>query len=65
MLRCVLLGDLQSLLIGNGIVFQLNWLTTVKEALNADETARDVQTAESLLKKHLELGDDIRAHDDE
>ncbi|KAF6212345.1 hypothetical protein GE061_012867 [Apolygus lucorum] len=43
----------------------LNWLTTIKEALNADETARDVQTAEFLLKKHLELGDDIRAHDDE
>ncbi|CAB0012674.1 unnamed protein product [Nesidiocoris tenuis] len=43
----------------------LNWLNTVKEALNADETARDVQTAEFLLKKHLELGDDIRAHDDE
>ncbi|XP_066903176.1 spectrin beta chain, erythrocytic isoform X2 [Halyomorpha halys] len=44
----------------------LNWLTTVKEALNADETARDVATAESLLKKHQEeLSDDIKAHNDE
>ncbi|XP_024085304.1 spectrin alpha chain, non-erythrocytic 1 isoform X3 [Cimex lectularius] len=43
----------------------LNWLTLVKEALNADETARDVQTAESLLKKHIELTEDIKAHNDE
>jgi spectrin beta len=38
---------------------------TIKEALNADESARDVETAESLLKKHNELLDDIKAHDDE
>lgn len=38
----------------------------MKEALNADETARDVATAESLLKKHQEeLADDIKAHNDE
>ncbi|XP_073969406.1 spectrin beta chain, non-erythrocytic 5 kst isoform X2 [Rhodnius prolixus] len=43
----------------------LNWLTTVKEALYADETARDVATAEILKKKHEELSDDIRAHNDE
>nr|CAD7256489.1 unnamed protein product [Timema shepardi] len=39
--------------------------TCVSKTLNADESARDVATAESLLKKHQELGDDVRAHDDE
>ncbi|XP_066999614.1 spectrin beta chain, non-erythrocytic 5 isoform X3 [Anabrus simplex] len=43
----------------------LNWVADVKEALNADESARDVATAENLLKKHQELGDDIKAHEDE
>ncbi|XP_063234159.1 spectrin alpha chain, non-erythrocytic 1 isoform X2 [Bacillus rossius redtenbacheri] len=43
----------------------LGWLASVKEALNADESARDVATAENLLKKHQELGDDIKAHQDE
>lgn len=43
----------------------LSWVHSVKDALNADETARDLATAESLLKKHSELGDDIRAHEDE
>jgi spectrin beta len=40
-------------------------MASVKEALNADESARDVATAENLLKKHQELGDDVRAHEDE
>jgi len=40
-------------------------VSSVKEALNTDETARDVATAENLLKKHQELGDDIEAHNDE
>ncbi|XP_034253991.1 spectrin beta chain, non-erythrocytic 1 isoform X5 [Thrips palmi] len=43
----------------------LSWVHSVKDSLNADETARDLATAESLLKKHGELGDDIRAHEDE
>lgn len=43
----------------------LNWMSSVKDALNADVNARDVVTAENLLKKHQELGDDIRAHEDE
>nr|CAD7456118.1 unnamed protein product [Timema tahoe] len=43
----------------------LGWLSSIKETLNADESARDVATAESLLKKHQELGDDVRAHGDE
>jgi spectrin beta len=40
-------------------------MAAAKEALNADENARDVTTAQKLLKKHQELGDDIRAHEDE
>ena len=40
-------------------------MASAKEALNADESARDVATAENLLKKHQELGDDIHAHEDE
>ncbi|KAK4313156.1 hypothetical protein Pmani_015473 [Petrolisthes manimaculis] len=43
----------------------LNWVGDVKNALNADEPARDVTTAEHLLKSHQDLGDDIRAHEDE
>ena len=46
-------------------LLQLGWMASAKEALNVDESARDVATAENLLKKHLELDDDIRAHEDE
>ena len=46
-------------------LLQLGWMASVKEVLNADESARDVATAENLLKKHQELGDDIHAHEDE
>lgn len=45
--------------------FQLAWVSDVKQALNSDEPARDVATAENLLKKHQDLGDDIAAHQDE
>ncbi|XP_058061720.1 spectrin beta chain, non-erythrocytic 1 [Anopheles bellator] len=43
----------------------LNWIAESSNQLNAEETARDVETAEKLLKKHKDLGDDIRAHEDE
>ncbi|XP_050742582.1 spectrin beta chain, non-erythrocytic 5 isoform X4 [Drosophila biarmipes] len=43
----------------------LAWIDSVKDQLNADESARDVETANNLLKKHNDLGDDIRAHDTE
>lgn len=43
----------------------LGWVDSVKNQLNADETARDVETAENLLKKHNELGDEIKTQDDE
>lgn len=37
----------------------------MKNELNSNEPARDVTTAESLLKSHHDLGVDIRAHQDE
>lgn len=40
-------------------------MSNVKQSLNSDEPARDVATAENLLKKHQDLGDDIAAHQDE
>jgi spectrin beta len=43
----------------------LNWVDSVKTQLNADETARDVETANNLLKKHNDLADEIKAQDDE
>lgn len=43
----------------------LAWIESVKDQLNSDETARDVETAENLVKKHNELGDEIRSQDDE
>lgn len=43
----------------------LAWIDSVKDQLNADETARDVETANNLLKNHNDLGDDIKAHDNE
>ncbi|XP_035773613.1 spectrin beta chain, non-erythrocytic 1-like isoform X5 [Anopheles albimanus] len=43
----------------------LSWIAECSNQLNAEETARDVETAEKLLKKHKDLGEDIKAHDDE
>lgn len=43
----------------------LAWVESVKEVLNAKEKARDVETAENLLKKHNELGDEIKTQNDE
>ncbi|CRK98513.1 CLUMA_CG011869, isoform A [Clunio marinus] len=43
----------------------LNWVDSVKNQLNADETARDVETANNLLKKHNDLADEIKSQDDE
>lgn len=43
----------------------LNWVESVKLQLNADETARDVETAENLLKNHNDLAEEIKAQDDE
>ena len=41
------------------------WVDSTKNALNANEHVRDVQTAEDLLNKHAKIGDEIRANQDE
>ncbi|XP_055309165.1 spectrin beta chain, non-erythrocytic 1 isoform X4 [Sitodiplosis mosellana] len=43
----------------------LAWIESIKDTLLANEKARDVETAENLLKKHNELGDEIKAQNDE
>lgn len=43
----------------------LAWIESVEEELRTAEKARDVETAENLLKKHNELGDEIKAQNDE
>ncbi|XP_025833247.1 spectrin beta chain, non-erythrocytic 1 [Agrilus planipennis] len=43
----------------------LGWVANVKDQLNADASARDVQTAENLLKNHKDLHEEIKAHEDE
>ncbi|XP_017780552.1 PREDICTED: spectrin alpha chain, non-erythrocytic 1 isoform X2 [Nicrophorus vespilloides] len=49
----------------NGANTLLAWVADVKNQLNADNTVRDVQTAENLLKNHQDLKHDIDAHRDE
>lgn len=49
----------------NGAKNLLGWVDSVKNQLNADETARDVETANNLLKKHNDLGEEIKTQDDE
>lgn len=43
----------------------LVWIDSVKDVLASKEKARDVETAENLLKKHNELGDEIKTQGDE
>lgn len=43
----------------------LNWVADAKNQLNADNTVRDVQTANKLVENHKDLLQDIKAHDDE
>lgn len=43
----------------------LAWVVDVKDQLNADNTVRDVATAELLLKNHQDLKHDMKAHEDE
>ncbi|XP_061725746.1 spectrin beta chain, non-erythrocytic 5-like [Cydia pomonella] len=42
-----------------------DWIQKVHEQLAQEAPAKDVATAELLLKEHRELEDDIKAHDDE
>lgn len=41
------------------------WIDSVKDVLSANENARDVETAENLIKTHNELGDEIRTKSNE
>lgn len=43
----------------------LNWASEVKNKLSSDTNARDVETAKRLQKDHLDLGEDIKTHEDE
>lgn len=43
----------------------LRWAAIVKDQINTDNTVRDVQTAEELLKSHEELGKEIATKQDE
>ncbi|KAL3276987.1 hypothetical protein HHI36_012347 [Cryptolaemus montrouzieri] len=43
----------------------LNWVADVKNEINAENTVRDVQTAENLLKHHKDLEKEILSKDDE
>lgn len=43
----------------------LAWVESVKDELNSYVKARDVETAENLVKKHNELGDEIKSQNDE
>merc|ERR1719347_742959 len=49
----------------SGVKTLQQWVDTTKNLLNANEHVRDVQTAEDLLNKHAEIGDEIRAKQDE
>ena len=49
----------------SGFKTLLQWVDDTKQYLNTNENVSDVQTAESLLNKHAEIGDDIRAKQDE
>ncbi|XP_037299211.1 spectrin alpha chain, non-erythrocytic 1 isoform X2 [Manduca sexta] len=50
---------------GNSSAQLTAWLGKTREQMSQDATAKDVATAEALLKQHQELKDDIKAHDDE
>ncbi|XP_076313686.1 LOW QUALITY PROTEIN: spectrin beta chain, non-erythrocytic 5-like [Tachypleus tridentatus] len=43
----------------------LAWIGEVKQALNSGEAARDVETAENLIKNHEDLYTEIIAYEDE
>ncbi|XP_046975216.1 spectrin beta chain, non-erythrocytic 5 isoform X2 [Vanessa cardui] len=49
----------------NGAKQLHDWIQKVREQVSQEVCAKDVATAEALLKQHQELHDDIRAHDDE
>ncbi|XP_023176009.2 spectrin beta chain, non-erythrocytic 1 isoform X1 [Drosophila hydei] len=64
-LRARIESEVGQQIFNNSAKTLLAWIDSVKDQLNADESARDVETANNLLKKHNDLGDDIKAHDNE
>ena len=43
----------------------INWAADVQDTMKAEEPVRDVATAEQLGKLHMELGEEIKAREDE
>ncbi|XP_043493138.1 spectrin beta chain, non-erythrocytic 5 isoform X1 [Polistes fuscatus] len=43
----------------------INWAADVQETMKAEESVRDVATAEQLRKHHMELGEEIKTREDE
>ncbi|ALC43340.1 alpha-Spec, partial [Drosophila busckii] len=64
-LRARIESEVGQQIFNNSAKTLLAWIDSVKDQLNADESARDVETANNLLKKHNDLGEDIKAHDNE
>lgn len=64
-LRARIESEVGQQIFNNSAKTLLAWIDSVKDQLNADESARDVETANNLLKKHNDLGDDIKEHDNE
>lgn len=49
----------------NGSKNLINWAADVQETMKAEESVRDVATAEQLRKQHMELGEEIKTREDE
>ncbi|KAK0173670.1 hypothetical protein PV328_006832 [Microctonus aethiopoides] len=43
----------------------INWANDTQAAMKAEESVRDVATAEKLRKQHIELGEEIKTREDE
>lgn len=43
----------------------INWAKDVQDTMKVEESVRDVATAEQLRKQYIELGEDIKTHEDE
>ncbi|XP_026666604.1 spectrin beta chain, non-erythrocytic 5 isoform X2 [Ceratina calcarata] len=43
----------------------INWASDIQETMRAEESVRDIATAEQLRKQHMELGEDVRNRKDE
>ncbi|XP_043484059.1 spectrin alpha chain [Leptopilina heterotoma] len=43
----------------------INWAADIQDTIKHEEPVRDVATAEKLRKLHTELGEEVKAHEDE